>query len=189
MSHSREASGAGRVVSPAVQWLNTSPMSDVSSALTNCCGSRAWADRMLAARPFADADELFAASDHVWQTLTSADYLEAFRAHPRIGERAAAGSGQHSRWSADEQSGAGRATGDVRGALAEANDEYERRFGFIFIVCATGKSADEMLDLLRTRLGNDPATELAVAAEEQRKITRLRLEKLLASLGNPEIPK
>jgi OHCU decarboxylase len=131
---------------------------------------------MVAARPFESADALFGASDGIWRFLGRDDWLEAFAAHPRIGERAAAG------WPSDEQTGAAAADEPTRARFTQANREYDRRFGHIFIVCATGKAAAEMLALLETRLGNDPATELAIAAEEQRKITRLRLEKLLAEL-------
>src|SRR5205814_3725114 len=105
----------------------------------------------------------------------------AFRAHPKIGEQktAAAQSLQEQQWSAQEQSGVDAAPADTASQLAERNREYEERFGFIFIVCASGKSSDEMLGVLNSRLDNDPRTELRIASEEQRKISRLRLEKLL----------
>jgi OHCU decarboxylase len=113
--------------------------------------------------------------------LDSTHWIEAFSHHPRIGERASAlPQGERGReWAAGEQSGVGRAQQDVRAELASVNREYEHRFGYIFIVLASGKSAEEMLALARERLGNDPDLELRTAAEEQRKITRLRLEKLL----------
>jgi OHCU decarboxylase len=128
-------------------------------------------------RPFRDTEQLLEMADRVWWSLTPADWREAFAAHPRIGETSG------SRWSQQEQSGAASAQAAVLAELAEANREYERRFGHIFIVCATGKTAEEMLGLLRARLSNDPETELKVAAEEQRKITRLRLQKWLADPG------
>ena len=136
---------------------------------------------MTAARPFADVDTLLTKADSTWRSLSSEDWLEAFRAHPRIGEKkaAAAQSEEAREWSAQEQSGINAAAAETMAALAEGNQDYEHRFGFIFIVCATGKSSEEMLAILQTRLQNDFETEITVAAEEQRKITRLRLEKLL----------
>ena len=133
------------------------------------------------ARPFASANDLMAKADSVWWSLRDEDWLEAFRAHPKIGEQKAAAvqSEQARSWSAQEQSGVQDAATETKAALAAGNHEYEARFGFIFIVCATGKSSAEMLTILNGRLQNDPGTELRVAAEEQRKITRLRLEKLL----------
>jgi len=120
-------------------------------------------------------------ADRVWWSLDSTDWLEAFRAHPKIGEKKAAvtQSEQAEAWSAQEQSAIQNASSGTMAALAEGNREYEQRFGFIFIVSATGKSSEEMLTLLNQRLQNDPETELRFAAEEQLKITRLRLEKLL----------
>jgi OHCU decarboxylase len=130
---------------------------------------------MVERRPFASEAAALDAADRVWKALFPADWLEAFRAHPRIGDREARGR------EAEEQAGAQSGSEATLSALAEANRLYERRFGHIYIVCASGKSAEEMLDLCRRRLHNDPETELAVAAEEQRKITRVRLAKLLAS--------
>ncbi len=129
---------------------------------------------MAARRPFASEAAALDAADRVWKSLFPADWLEAFRAHPRIGGREARGR------QAEEQAGALSASEATRAALAEANWLYEERFGRIYIVCASGKGAEEMLDLCRRRLHNDAETELAVAAEEQRKITRMRLEKLFA---------
>lgn len=136
---------------------------------------------MTAARPFADLDELLTKAERVWWSLTSEDWLEAFRAHPRIGEKKAAKaqSEEAQNWSAQEQSGVEDAMAETVTALAAANRDYEQRFGFIFIVCATGKGSEEMLAILKGRLQNDAETEMRIAAEEQRKITRLRLEKLL----------
>ena len=162
--------------------LNALTRLEAEAELLRCCGSVAWARRMAEARPFTDADAVLEAADRVWWALAPDDWLEAFRAHPRIGERdAATPQGSEARaQSAREQSGVAGAAPEVRAALAEGNRAYEARFGHIFIVCATGKRADEMLALLTARLANDPAAELRVAAEEQRKITRLRLERLLA---------
>jgi allantoicase len=138
--------------------------------LRRVCGSSEWVRRMMAARPLANA---FATSDEIWASLGRDDVLEAFAAHPRIGEK------KGGAWSAREQSGAAAATDQTMNAMAEANAEYERRFGYIYIVCATGKSADEMLAIAWQRLTNEPDAELRVAAEEQRKIMQLRLWKLV----------
>jgi OHCU decarboxylase len=161
--------------------LNSLPLAEARAEFLKCCGSTRWAEEVAARRPYASADGLEETAERVWWELSSADWLEAFRAHPKIGERkaAAAVSEQARGWSEREQAGAAGARADTRQALAEGNRAYEERFGFIFIVCATGKTADEMLALLEARLGNERATELRVAAEEQSKITRLRLRKLL----------
>lgn len=161
--------------------LNTLPFTEAETELLRCCGSSRWARRMAEQRPFASFAELLEAADRVWWELEEEDWLEAFSRHPRIGERrapGATGAGSAS-WSAQEQAGAQRAVAEVRAGLAAGNREYEQRFGHIYLVCATGRSGEEMLALLHERLGNDPATELRVAAEEQRKITHLRLQRLL----------
>jgi OHCU decarboxylase len=165
-----------------LQRLNQLAREDAERELLTCCGSRAWASRMAAQRPFRDEAELLQQADDVWWSLDEADWLEAFRSHPRIGEnKAEAGQTERERqWSSGEQSGMASAEAATRQALADGNRDYEARFGHIYIVCATGRSADEMLALLRKRLANDPQTEIRVAAEEQRRITRIRLEKLLA---------
>lgn len=150
-----------------------------------CCGSTAWAKQMSDARPFSNSDELSSIADEIWWKLTEEDWLEAFRAHPKIGEKKAeAGqSAQAQQWSANEQSESQKAAAETKAALGDGNLEYEQRFGFIFIICATGKSAEEILEALNGRLNNDSKTELRVAAEEQRKITKLRLGKLLRALA------
>ena len=158
--------------------LNALPPAEAEKAFLACCGSRTWGQRMTDGRPYADTAELLETADRVWWSLAPADWQEAFAAHPRIGERKAAGEDQFRRWSEQEQAGATSAESAILAELAEANRIYDERFGHIFIVCATGKSAGEMLGLLRSRLDNDPETELRVAAEEQRKITRLRLLKI-----------
>ena len=156
---------------------------DAVARLLKCCGSTRWAERVADARPFRSFEELLQEADRVWRSLGKDDWLEAFRSHPKIGERKAERETgrEAARWSEQEQSGTRDASAHVLSSLAEANREYEERFGHIFIVCATGKSADEMLALLRARLPNDADTELRVAAEEQRRITHLRLEKSLGS--------
>jgi OHCU decarboxylase len=160
--------------------LNALSPEEAFTALLQCCGSVKWARRVADERPFADTHELLLTADHVWWSLEAPDWLEAFGAHPKIGEKKAAASSESSRWAAQEQSGASLASSETLNELTKANHDYERRFGYIFIVCATGKSADEMLALLHVRLKNEPDTELRIAAEEQRRITHLRLEKLLS---------
>lgn len=149
--------------------------------LRRCCGSDAWVRLMVGARPFASHEDLLQRSDRIWQSLQKEDWLQAFAAHPRIGSRDARG------WAAGEQAGTRDANAALLDRLSERNRKYESRFGYIFIVCATGKSADEMLALLESRLANEPGHELQIAAEEQRKITRLRLEKLLAEGPRHEV--
>ncbi len=165
-----------------LEWLNALDAAAARAELLRCCGSVAWASRMAAARPFTDEAALLAAADVIWWGVDRDDWLEAFSAHPRIGSRkdVEAKRGAERRWSEGEQSGANDASRDVLDALAAANAEYEAKFGHVYLVCATGKRADEMLEICRARLSNDAATELRVAAEEQRKITRIRLGKLLA---------
>ncbi len=162
--------------------LNTLLRHEAEAELLACCGAHAWAGGMADLRPFKSLDDVLHAADAVWRGLGKDDWLEAFRAHPRIGGTKAEAKQdvQAKGWSQGEQSGVAAASEDTRAALARENDAYFERFGYIFIVCATGKSADEMLAILRSRIGNDPAREIAVAAEEQRQITRIRLEKLLA---------
>lgn len=156
---------------------NDLPPEEAEAVFLSCCGSRAWARRMAEGRPYVDQDALLEAADRIWWSLAPEDWLEAFAAHPKIGEKKPSGDAQFRRWSEQEQAGVRSAESSLLAELAEANRAYAERFGYIFIVCATGKSAEEMLGLLRSRLGNDPETELRLAAEEQRKITRLRLLK------------
>ena len=164
-----------------LEQINELSAPEAEAEFLKYCGSQRWARALAEGRPFANSDALFAKADEVSASLTDEDWLEAFRAHPRIGEQKAvtAQSPQEKSWSAQEQSGVAAGSADTVAQLAEGNREYEARFGFIFIVCASGKSSDEMLAILNERLNNDSATELGVAAQEQQKITRLRLEKLL----------
>jgi allantoicase len=149
--------------------FNAAGIEAAAAELTRCCGSSNWAARMAESRPFASLEELEEAADRLWAACAKEDWLAAFGAHPKIGQQS------ESRWSREEQSG----SGEVPAEMAERNREYEEKFGYIFIVCATGKTAPEMLDLLKQRLTNDPADEIRNAAEQQRLITRLRLRKLL----------
>jgi 2-oxo-4-hydroxy-4-carboxy-5-ureidoimidazoline decarboxylase len=137
---------------------------------------------MASKRPIQDEASLLATSDVAWQNLREADWLEAFHSHPRIGETPGekTATPQSSAWAAQEQQKAGAADAPVKMALKRGNREYEQKFGRIFIVCATGMSANEILEILRRRLHNDGATELRQAAEEQRKIMHLRLKKWIA---------
>lgn len=148
-----------------------------ANTLERACGSSRWVSRMLGRGGFATHEAMLAAAREEWFALDESDWLEAFSHHPKIGDRAALAARFPSTHdlSAKEQSAVGSAHADVINALAEGNEAYLARFGFIFIVCATGKSAEEMLQLLRDRLPNDRATELRIAAEEQSKITALRL--------------
>ena len=160
--------------------LNALPARDAERELLTCCGSGAWARDVAAGRPYRDLDALVATSDRVWSRLAPDDWREAFAKHPRIGERAAAAAtSTERRWSEGEQSRAQESAPSVLAELALANAEYEDRFGHVFLICATGKSADEILAHARARLQNDPERELRVAAEEQRRITHLRLRRLV----------
>ncbi len=151
------------------------PASRVEGEFERCCASTRWARLLAAARPFADVEAMTNAADRIWWSLDAGDWHEAFVAHPRIGGRA------ESVWSKEEQSRAAAAAEDVRDHLARGNEAYEQRFGYTFLVCATGRTAEEILEMLENRLTNVPEIELRVAAEEQRKITNLRLRKLVAS--------
>jgi 2-oxo-4-hydroxy-4-carboxy-5-ureidoimidazoline decarboxylase len=161
--------------------LNALSTAEAEADLLKCCGSANWARRMAHRRPFQGMRELLETADRVWWELDRQDWLEAFSRHAKIGEHAAAQAGFPDThvWSEEEQAGMRGARQDVRAALVEANRAYEARFGYMFIVCATGKSSEEMLALLEQRLQNDPGLEIRIAAEEQRRITHLRLEKLL----------
>ncbi|MCY1020533.1 2-oxo-4-hydroxy-4-carboxy-5-ureidoimidazoline decarboxylase [Pyxidicoccus sp. MSG2] len=167
----------------ALERLNKLLASEARAELMRCCGSSRWADGMVRARPFQDAEHLFAEAAWLWKQTGPEDWREAFTHHPRIGDvsQLRAKFAATANWSSQEQGGVSGADEAVLQGLAEGNAEYEKRFGFIFLVCATGKSAAEMLGLLRARLDNAPDEELRIAAEEQAKITRIRLEKLLAS--------
>jgi OHCU decarboxylase len=149
--------------------LNELPESEALKKFRACCGSSRWATKMTELRPFESRNELLAAADEVWNSLGPDDWREAFAHHPRIGDRATG-------TAATEQSGMRTAADNVRAELAMANHEYEERFGYIYIVCATGRTAGEMLEIVKERLSNEPDTELKVAAEEQRKITQIRLK-------------
>jgi OHCU decarboxylase len=167
----------------SVRRLNQLPADLAEAEFLKCCGSTRWAKRMSEAGPFATLEEVSAKADEIWSALSAEDWLEAFRAHPKIGERKAEATQSHqaASWSAQEQSQTQQAADEIKAAIAAGNRVYEHRFGFIFIICASGKSADQVLESLNERLPNDPETEMRIAAEEQRKITQLRLKKLLTT--------
>jgi len=162
-------------------WLNALPLSEARPVLQRCCGAARWVEGMLRSRPFTSASELFERADKVWLELEAPDFLEAFSHHPEIGQnldelrRKFAATAE---LSLGEQAGAAGASEATLEALRRQNGAYRARFGYSFIVCATGRTAGEMLGLLEGRLHNAPDVELGIAAAEQAKITRLRLEKL-----------
>lgn len=162
------------------QRLDRAAPDDAARLLSGCCGSTRWVSRMLERRPFGSSEALQQAAASIWFDLSPDDWREAFSHHPRIGDRDALerrfAATRH--LSAREQAGVNDAPDDVLAGLLDGNRLYEAKFGFIFIVCATGRSAAAMLELLRSRLANDLDTELAIAAAEQAKITRLRLLEL-----------
>jgi OHCU decarboxylase len=158
-----------------LRWFNELKKKEAIGALLLVCHSRKWATQVAAGRPYDDVDSLLVAADKIWMALSPDDWLEALDAHPRIGERG----GKSAELSKQEQAGVGAAGQDVQAAIAAGNAEYEERFGHVFLISAAGRSADEILAALTERLNNDPDTELRVAAEEHRRITRLRIERLL----------
>ena len=164
-------------------WLNSLNADEAAKELLQCCGSKRWAAEMVKNRPFSTIETLLTTADNVWWSLDPSDWLEAFRSHPKIGEKKPADkvSAQSQQWSGQEQSGVANASDTTIDSLAALNRDYEQKFGFIFIICATGKTSDEMLAALRERLPHDAAAELPIAAAEQSKITSLRLKKLLTS--------
>jgi 2-oxo-4-hydroxy-4-carboxy-5-ureidoimidazoline decarboxylase len=167
-------------MSAVLKRWNQLPAREAENEILPCCGSTAWAKSVANRRPLENDAALLAASDEIWRSLSETDWLQAFRSHPRIGESVAhASTAQSASWPAQEQRKVADAADAVKIALAEGNREYERRFPHIFIVCATGKTASEILAILRRRLHNDAATELREAAEQQRLITQIRLKKWL----------
>jgi allantoicase len=178
----------GRVSRDKQRWqgsqgLNRLSKTGAHKALLDCCGSPMWAAQMVDRMPFADVAYILDTADKLWATLSKAEWRQAFRHHPAIGAKRAEKeqSATAKRWSKGEQAVANSAAPQTLAALARANQEYQSKFGYVFLICATGKTSEEILASLRQRLLNDPAEELRIAAEEQRKITRIRLEKLLAS--------
>jgi OHCU decarboxylase len=167
-------------VNTTLQAWNTADQSSALDAMIACCAARRWATAMVAQRPIPGVLELSEAADRIWSTMEESDWMEAFAAHPRIGDRKPAhATAKSAAWSTQEQSSTNAAAEEILEELAQGNALYEQRFGFTYIVCATGKSANEMLAILNRRLNSDRATELREAAEQQRQITQIRLGKWL----------
>src|SRR4051812_22776799 len=163
-----------------IERVNSLPVELVGIDLGKCCGSSRWVERMVAERPFHTMEDLLAVAERVWWELSEGDWLEAFGHHPKIGdvESLRKKFASTANWAAGEQGGVSAASEEILRELAAGNEAYEKKFGFIFIICATGKSAGEMLAALRERLPHERDQELRIAAGEQAKITALRLKKL-----------
>jgi 2-oxo-4-hydroxy-4-carboxy-5-ureidoimidazoline decarboxylase len=166
---------------PTLAHWNTLAPAEAAAAIIPCNGSQTWADNLTALRPFDTPFDLTCTADIIWRALSSTDQQQAFDSHPRIGEaQAKSATAASLTLSAIEQSAA-QLTTEAQAQLAAANRAYEEKFNRIFIICATGKSTEQILTILHQRLSNDPATELSEAAEQQRQITQLRLRKWLAT--------
>lgn len=165
-----------------IERLNKLLPEQAGSAFTKCCGAHNWVAKMVAGRPYQNKEALLKAAESIWYNSSEADWLEAFTHHPKIGDidSLAKKFANTKAWAGNEQKGVHSASRDILERLAKGNDEYEQKFGFIFIICATGKSAAEMLSLLEDRIGNSYEDELKIAMGEQHKITLIRLNKLLA---------
>jgi 2-oxo-4-hydroxy-4-carboxy-5-ureidoimidazoline decarboxylase len=166
---------------PSLTELNNLPPDQATTEFLKCCGSSNWARQMVTSRPFSSIDQMCANSSAIWNDLDRDDWLEAFRKHPKIGQKKAETKvdEQSHAWSSQEQSRIADAQQVTLNKLARLNREYEEKFGYIYIVCATGKSSEEMLEILKSRMGDQPDEELRIAAGEQEKITELRLRKLI----------
>ena len=163
-------------MSDGIERFNTLSAEKAVEELYGCFADRGWAARVAAGRPYRDLAALIAAADAAWLAVAPSAWLDAFKAHPRIGE----GGGHSPQSSEREQSLVKQASKQTLAALSEENRRYEARFGHVFLIAASGRTATEVLEALRRRIGNDPATELEVAAAEHRKITRIRLQRLLS---------
>lgn len=161
--------------------INQLPVGQLKAELFKCCGSVNWVNKMLPFFPMEDLVELLEDAEEQWYTCSEADWKEAFTHHPKIGDTASLTKkfAATAEWAAGEQAAVDAATPELISKLAAANTAYENKFGYIFIVCATGKSAAEMLGMLKERLNNAPEEELKIAMDEQNKITLLRLQKLI----------
>jgi len=166
-----------------IQALNQLPPVQLKEALARCCGATNWIARMTAAFPVKNEQQLFSEAERIWYACTESDWREAFTHHPKIGDINSLKEkfASTSQWAQGEQSAVRHTSYEVLQALAKGNAAYEQKFGYIFIVCATGKGAEEMLALLEARLHNDPADEINIAMAEQNKITHIRLQKLLST--------
>jgi 2-oxo-4-hydroxy-4-carboxy-5-ureidoimidazoline decarboxylase len=168
-------------VTVPVARLDAMPAAEAAELLASCCGASRWVAEMVGRRPFGDRDTVLSAAQLVWEIMEEPDWREAFSHHPRIGDQSGAlpQTARGAAWSAGEQSGMDSAAANLKDEMAAVNREYEAKFGYIYIVCAAGRGAEELLALARARLGNDPRTELRTATREQEKIMLLRLERLL----------
>jgi allantoicase len=177
----RAAQAADRLT--GIARLNHLPRKQAAAALYDCCGSKKWVERVLTHRPFADASALLGSAEEAFGSLGRKDWMTIFRSHPAIGAKKAKAkqTATAREWSAGEQSLAHKAAPEILAAMAAANEAYEATFGHVFLICATGKSSEQILKGFQERLGHNAETEMRIAGEEQRKITRLRLEKLLGS--------
>jgi 2-oxo-4-hydroxy-4-carboxy-5-ureidoimidazoline decarboxylase len=164
-----------------IQELNHLPPVELKEVLYKCCGSTAWVNKMSALLPMEELVELLDYAEEQWYACTQEDWKEAFSNHPKIGdiESLKEKFASTADWAGDEQGGASQADSETLQALQQANEKYQEKFGYIFIISASGKSAEEMLGALQERLKNDPAEEINVAAEEQNKITLIRIQKLM----------
>jgi 2-oxo-4-hydroxy-4-carboxy-5-ureidoimidazoline decarboxylase len=162
--------------------LNTLPVLQRSEELSKCCGSTEWVKKMMDHFPFEDMVDLLETAEEQWFVCSEADWKEAFSHHPKIGAKEDTNKNMAATaaWAKDEQAGMTSASQEVTDSIRQANEEYQIKFGYIFIVCASGMKAEEMLAMLQVRLKNSPEVEIEVAADEQNKITKLRIEKLLA---------
>jgi 2-oxo-4-hydroxy-4-carboxy-5-ureidoimidazoline decarboxylase len=170
-------------LNPVLARWNALPPREAAAEILSCCGSLAWAANLTAGRPFVEEQNLFAAADESWQNLPEADWLEAFRSHPRIGEQHAQKktTAVSTAWSRSEQGQMKEADAAILLRMREGHRKYEERFGRIFIVCASGKQPAELLHFLESRLTNDPEQELLESAAQQQQIMQLRLRKWLAT--------
>ena len=164
-----------------LQKLNELSSEEAAELFSKCCGASKWLNQMINSRPFVTNKEIAECSEKIWRTLDEKDWLEAFKQHPKIGDINSLRKKYSStkKFAVKEQSGVNDASLEVLEELAKLNNEYEKKFGYIFIVCATGKTAEEMLSIIKERIRNDAKAEIKIAMEEQNKITKLRLEKLL----------
>ena len=165
-----------------IQQFNHLTTHQAKEELFKCCGSSVWAEKLARKIPFNSTEELKRESDKIWNDCSDEDALEAFKHHPKIGdikslEKKFASTKQ---WASGEQAGVNEASQNILQDLANGNEEYEKKFGYIFIVCATGKTATEMLALLQLRLPNSPDKEMKIAMQEQNKITHIRIDKLFS---------
>ncbi len=170
---------------PSLKAINSLEKKESINGFKKCCGSTKWATSMTVARPFESINSLYQKADQIWFNLNNEDWMEAFSHHPRIGaniETLREKFKNTAQWSNDEQKGIQSATDETLLALQKGNLEYEKKFGHIFLICASGKSAKEMLDSLLERMKNDIKSELKIAITEQSKITKLRLEKWMEEI-------